>query len=193
LAHAIPFTGTIEVTEINTGFGLEIFTIPPAGTQIPISFELDNIAGDSDLILPDPVFEIGTNENFVNFFFGDTIQRAVEVEFQLNASTPTLPSPVVVSGSTFGNFFPISAQTGEVDWVDPVLFNFGLPSPIDGTLSLSLDDVTFDVPGKAPVGAIVRVVEAATVPEPATLGLIGSGLVGIAYAARRRRREAAAV
>lgn len=82
------------------------------------------------------------------------------------------PRPAVVG------FIPENALTGDPgdDGVIPVLGN-------DDPLFPPVDGVTIDLPTGPPAGPV------APVPEPATLVLLGSGLIVVAQGLRRRRKR----
>jgi hypothetical protein len=187
-AHAIPFTGTYEITQLNesafTPLSLGVTTNPGPNTPTAFSFELQ--PPTSNIILPDPLFSITTfAEGSINV--NDAIiPGAIEVAFSI--TSPNNDGPVTVTGSTNADlqvlFNPFD-NIGRLSWNDPVYFNFG--PQLDGIVELDLTDTTFNIGHPGNVGGIARLQQEATIPEPATLAVIGAGLAGIGLAARRRR------
>ena len=139
----------------------------------PYFFDLD--LGESIEVL---LFEIGTGEAYVNL--DDMLWKEILVSFMFT-------NPVAwgqAEGRTRGRWL---SQDGVVRWNGPAMFGF------DGTgmLTASLLDTRFDLKGTAGVWASfenVREGETGTapVPEPATALLLGSSLLGVGWALRRK-------
>jgi len=129
------------------------------------------------------LFRVGTTENSVDLNTpGDRTHYPITVSFNWTAPPGTVPD--TVNGETYGIWL---IQVGIVHWTDsPAVFNFGN----GGQFNLALEDGAFRMQGSDVIEARLTYVSApAAVPEPATMFLLGSGLIGLAGFARRKFRK----
>jgi len=130
----------------------------------------------------------------------DTYSFAAGGFFTITSNGSGLPQGTVFTGTftspvTFVGTFHPAAGGGAGAWY------YTLTGTIAGTIgsggrgraSGEIVEITFDVPGHVPFWSTVRGhsggATASTVPEPGTLGLLGTGLVGIACLVRRKFRR----
>lgn len=153
------------------------------------------VSGNLDLGIPQTVdlFSIWTDETDVGW--DDMVAYPISVDFYFTQPTPAF------SGSIYGETFGVSllgiVEYGKVEWDSGSIFNFG---PLgDGELRVSLSDEIFNkglfgLKEGERYGAIVEATfklknEASPVPEPATMLLLGSGLVGLAGYGRKKFKK----
>lgn len=181
-AQAALFTLDGFTVNVPSDPGLALYATPLVSS--PYQFSLTNV-GDTHSV---DLFTLGTTEDDLNA--DDFAPRLISVDYSFSAPPPPfggsdvgLSAGFIGAGPQvcFGRFcITLPAEKGGVVWGDPAYLSFGTT----GLLSITLENVTFDVPGSAPVQATFRL-ERANVPEPATLLLLGMGAV-VAGARRYR-------
>lgn len=138
--------------------------------------------GDSSGQLPGTVSmdnATSFNDYFEEMTLGDTIQ------FNLALSGPALDAPTGAGGGTFALDFLNAAQTGYLFTNDPI--NDVPVLTVDINPDGSTTATTY--PSSGDGTPVVTFTGPLSIPEPATLGLAGAALLGLAAVKRRVRKK----
>jgi PEP-CTERM motif len=181
-AHATVFTGTDAFTDSTPGNALSLTAVYDLN---PINFNLT--AGNTFSTLD--LLTIQSSDGANPFFGSATATDNIKVTFAFTAPSSGAGSTSGSGSETVVSFFGIiTGSSGLITWDNPNTITFA-----DGAiLSVSLGDTNLSGTGTTKSGVVAAtftdVRDPTSVPEPMSLALLGSGLLGIT-AVRRLRRD----
>jgi hypothetical protein len=183
----LPLTVSAQTLDVGTwtgsgccdfGFRGYVFTAPVDFTITGLSVMSDGSVGQLEVVRFDafpPAFS-ATTSNFTSLFYSATMTASTSIG--VNAG-----DIIGVYGYDFTRgFTPYStAHSGYASSI------FGNPVALYRSGQQSLGQASDLWYENGPIGAIALEYRASTVPEPATLGLLVLGILGVAAVGRRRR------